>query len=552
MADILISKFTTQIPRVGATPATPGFAESEGQDPVAPSGTPQVYTPVTIGSPANGLSISGSQVLTIGLASTSATGALSSTDWNTFNNKLNLTSPITGYTVGANTALADTDTILQAFGKVQGQINARISGTIASGQVAFGTGVNTVGGDSGLTWDNTNKRLTISRAAGGNLLRLTSDSTNNEIVLERTGSDAGLATFRAANFGLIQIISGANRDIQMIHGGLTSVFSGLGNLLVGTTTNAGFRLDVNGTGRVQTSLMVGSAASATNTLDVNGTARIRTISNLGSAATSVLVPSATGVVSLRTLAELASDAGLVTLTGTQTITGAKTFNNSLLVQSASNPVFRIATTDNTAIVNFRNVFNEDAAGIEMSGPSTELAIVTRVSNYNIRIQPHGTGTIKLPNVPTGTGDVLGRDSSNNLVRLGSSVVESTGTFTPTLTASGGGITYTFTTTNASYVKVGSLVYFSVTLSSISSTGSGVNELLLGSLPFNSATGTGKFWYVGITAITGSSYSKDALFDLRGIIAPNDNKVSFNGIWSTWTAPTFTSGTISISGVYSTV
>src|SRR5512147_2890496 len=43
MADILISKFTTQIPRVGATPATPGFAESEGQDPVAPSGTPIQY-----------------------------------------------------------------------------------------------------------------------------------------------------------------------------------------------------------------------------------------------------------------------------------------------------------------------------------------------------------------------------------------------------------------------------------------------------------------------------------------------------------------------------
>ena len=59
------------------------------------------------------------------------------TYWNTFNGKLNLTSPITGYTVGANTALAATDTILQAFGKVQGQINARISGTLASGQVAL-------------------------------------------------------------------------------------------------------------------------------------------------------------------------------------------------------------------------------------------------------------------------------------------------------------------------------------------------------------------------------------------------------------------------------
>lgn len=129
----------------------------------------------------------------------------------------------------------------------------------------------------------------------------------------------------------------------------------------------------------------------------------------------ILVPSATGVISLRTLAELISDAGLVTIADTQTITGAKTFNNSLLVQSGSNPVFRIATTDNIATVNFRNVFNEDAATIQMSTPSTELALSTNVSNYDIRIQPHGTGKIKLPNVPTGTGQLLGRDASNNLV-----------------------------------------------------------------------------------------------------------------------------------------
>lgn len=42
---------------------------------------------VTIGSPANGLSINSSQELTIALSSTSTTGALSDTDWNTFNNK---------------------------------------------------------------------------------------------------------------------------------------------------------------------------------------------------------------------------------------------------------------------------------------------------------------------------------------------------------------------------------------------------------------------------------------------------------------------------------
>ena len=123
MADILINKFRTTIPRVGATPSTQGFAESEGQDPVAPSGTPQVYTPVTIGSPANGLDIDPStQVLIIGLASTSTTGALSSTDWNTF--------------------------------------NAKIGGSLTSGRVPFATGVNTLGDDAGLQWDNSTKVLT--------------------------------------------------------------------------------------------------------------------------------------------------------------------------------------------------------------------------------------------------------------------------------------------------------------------------------------------------------------------------------------------------------
>lgn len=42
------------------------------------------------------------------------------------NTRVTLTAPITGYAVGANTPLAAADTILGAFGKVQGQINARI------------------------------------------------------------------------------------------------------------------------------------------------------------------------------------------------------------------------------------------------------------------------------------------------------------------------------------------------------------------------------------------------------------------------------------------
>lgn len=46
MADIGITKFRVQIPRDGATPSTPGFAQSEGQDPVNPPGSPTgIYVP---------------------------------------------------------------------------------------------------------------------------------------------------------------------------------------------------------------------------------------------------------------------------------------------------------------------------------------------------------------------------------------------------------------------------------------------------------------------------------------------------------------------------
>jgi hypothetical protein len=101
-------------------------------------------------------------VITLQVPTASATnrGALSAADWTTFNGKqaalgftpynatnpsnyIALASAITGYTVGTNTALAATDTLLAGLGKIQGQINARGTG---NGTVTSVGGTGSYGG----------------------------------------------------------------------------------------------------------------------------------------------------------------------------------------------------------------------------------------------------------------------------------------------------------------------------------------------------------------------------------------------------------------------
>jgi hypothetical protein len=110
-----------------------------------------------------------------------------------------------------------------------------------------------------------------------------------------------------------------------------------------------------------------------------------------------------GVLFVRPQIETQGD--FVTVATAQNITGAKVFINQLLALSGSNPVFRIATSDNTSTLNFRNAANEDAASISMSTPANEVALATAVNNMNIRIQPHGTGGVRFPAVPAAAGAV---------------------------------------------------------------------------------------------------------------------------------------------------
>jgi hypothetical protein len=167
---------------------------------------------VTIGT-ANGLSLIG-QALSLGLASGSANGALSSTDWTTFNSKQNaLTNPVTG--------TGETNYLPKFTG----------STTIGNSQI-FNDG-NNVGINTSTGFNQISSVETTLKIANSNVASL---------YLEVNGV-RGYANFvsPAGNLVWYDYTAASSRMF---------LFSD-GNLLLtnGTASNAGFKLDVNGTGR---------------------------------------------------------------------------------------------------------------------------------------------------------------------------------------------------------------------------------------------------------------------------------------------------------------
>ena len=163
------------------------------------------------------------------------------------------------------------------------------SGTV--GRVLFeGTG-NVVQESANLFWDNTNGRLGIGTSSPAAPLQITTSGLVTALYIN-TGNDGGftsqnngtLALNRTTQVRLVNgsTIFGANdRTYQLVNIGKSStdadfyvqywngasylerfrVFS-TGNFSIGTTTDAGFRLDVNGTARVQSGLANNSSATA--------------------------------------------------------------------------------------------------------------------------------------------------------------------------------------------------------------------------------------------------------------------------------------------------
>jgi hypothetical protein len=164
-----------------------------------------------------------------------------------------------------------------------------INGTV--GRVLFqGTG-NVLQQSSSLFWDATNNRLGIGvtnpsqklSIVGNNFLMFTgvsaqnmpayigTDSSDNFYVYS-AGQGSGKSAYYGPSSGTHLRTSSGSLDLFVGNGApiLGLRLNSTGNILIGTTTDAGFKLDVNGTARVQGTTTLGDVATCLQGLRVNG------------------------------------------------------------------------------------------------------------------------------------------------------------------------------------------------------------------------------------------------------------------------------------------
>jgi len=234
---------------------------------------PTTRTISTTAPLSGGGDLSANRTLSIPKATNLVDGYLSATDWTTFNGKQpTLVSGTNIKTVNGTTILGSGDLTIST-GITIGT-TAITSGTV--GRVLFeGTG-NVVSESANITWDNTNNIFNVTGLikatqnniyathVGANIKGLYIVNNSDSVVragLQYDGNTAFVELVGRYNNGQTFFRQdGGNGNISFLRSGSEygRIFGATGNWGINTTTDAGYKLDVNGTARVSGELRAGS------------------------------------------------------------------------------------------------------------------------------------------------------------------------------------------------------------------------------------------------------------------------------------------------------
>ena len=324
------------------------------------------HNAVTIGT-ANGLSLS-TQALSLALASTSATGALSSTDWNTFNNKQSaLTNPVTG--TGNNN-------YIPKFTSTGSTIGDSTLQTDSSGNLGIGLAPS--------AWTTSVKALQIG---GGSMYATTTyNFIGNNVLYSSTGDkyiNAGYATAYGQT-------SGEHRW-YIAPSGVTAgdaitftrpmTINTSGNVIIGTEVSTNHKLTVyNATSAAQVRV-AGAAPSVVFTDTITDPANYVAYFGMATAVNNFMTGTAAG------------DYIFHNYSGGPILFG---INNSIKVSISSGGIVKIA---------------------DLAGTGNRMVIVD------------STGTLSTQAITTGTVTSVGLSSATSGVTIGSTPVTTSGTIT---------------------------------------------------------------------------------------------------------------------------
>jgi hypothetical protein len=175
-----------------------------------------------------------------------------------------------------------------------------------------------------------------------------------------------------------------------------------GNVLIGTTTDAGYKLDVNGTARVQGSLTAGSsifnaAAGANIRLQYSGTDDWAFGTDAGAASRDF---------NFYNYNTSSINFGISRATGAATFSSSVTANGSVYIANAN------ANNELTFVgTEFTNIFSETTSGIQFGITSLGTsAAIDFLTNNVTRLKIKSTGVINIASIPTSpvglsTGDI---------------------------------------------------------------------------------------------------------------------------------------------------